>query len=88
MEMRALAEGDDRSRFRSGDPELDRFVHKFAGQNQFSRHFPDGRGPSPSPGLDTALPILKARIFCLLGGGEKASTPATGVWVVSERLPA
>ena len=38
MEIRALAEGDDRSRFQSGDPDLDRFFHKFAGQNQF-RHY-------------------------------------------------
>jgi len=38
MEIRALAEADDRSRFRSGDPDLDRFFARFAGQNQF-RHF-------------------------------------------------
>jgi len=38
MEIRALHEGDDRSKFRSGDPDLDRFFHKFAGQNQF-RHY-------------------------------------------------
>jgi GNAT superfamily N-acetyltransferase len=38
MDIRALREGDDRSRFRSGDPDLDRFIHKFAGQNQF-RHY-------------------------------------------------
>ncbi len=38
MEIRALRETDDRSRFRSGDPDLDRFFHKFAGQNQF-RHY-------------------------------------------------
>jgi GNAT superfamily N-acetyltransferase len=38
MEIRALGDGDDRSRFRSGDPDLDRFFHKFAGQNQF-RHY-------------------------------------------------
>ena len=38
MEIRALHEGDDRSQFRSGDPDLDRFFHKFAGQNQF-RHY-------------------------------------------------
>ena len=29
---------DDRSQFRSGDPDLDRFFHKFAGQNQFRHH--------------------------------------------------
>jgi len=38
MQIRALRETDDRSRFRSGDPDLDRFFHKFAGQNQF-RHY-------------------------------------------------
>lgn len=38
MEIRALRERDDRSEFRSGDPDLDRFLHKFAGQNQF-RHY-------------------------------------------------
>lgn len=37
MEIRALRESDDRSEFRSGDPDLDRFFQKFAGQNQF-RH--------------------------------------------------
>jgi GNAT superfamily N-acetyltransferase len=35
IEIRALHAGDDRSRFRSGDPDLDRFFHTFAGQNQF-----------------------------------------------------
>ena len=38
MEIRGLREGDDRSQFRSGDPDLDRFLHKFAGQNQFRHH--------------------------------------------------
>jgi GNAT superfamily N-acetyltransferase len=38
MEIRSLREDDDRSQFRSGDPDLDRFLHKFAGQNQF-RHY-------------------------------------------------
>jgi GNAT superfamily N-acetyltransferase len=37
MEIRALREDDERS-FHSGDAELDRFFHQFAGQNQF-RHF-------------------------------------------------
>jgi hypothetical protein len=31
MEVRALRESDDRSQFTSGDPDLDRFFHKFAG---------------------------------------------------------
>ena len=38
MEIRALREGDDRSQLRSGDPDLDRFFHKFAGQNQFKHY--------------------------------------------------
>jgi GNAT superfamily N-acetyltransferase len=35
MEIRVLRAGDDRSRFRSGDADLDRFFVRFAGQNQF-----------------------------------------------------
>ena len=38
MEIRALRQRDDRSSFHSGDPDLDRFFHQFAGQNQF-RHY-------------------------------------------------
>jgi hypothetical protein len=38
MEIRSLREGDDRSRFQSGDPDLDRFFRQFAGQNQFKHH--------------------------------------------------
>jgi GNAT superfamily N-acetyltransferase len=38
MEIRALRAGDDRSSFRSGDEALDRFFHRYAGQNQF-RHY-------------------------------------------------
>ncbi len=38
MEIRALQEGDDRSRFQCGDADLDRFLHRFAGQNQFRHH--------------------------------------------------
>lgn len=38
MDIRALRENDDRSNFRSGDPDLDRFFRSFAGQNQFRRH--------------------------------------------------
>ena len=36
--IRALHEGDDRSQFRSHDADLDRFFHKFAGQNQFKHY--------------------------------------------------
>lgn len=38
MEVRALSERDDRSTFRSGDPDHDRFFAKYAGQNQFRHH--------------------------------------------------
>src|SRR5438093_7298185 len=38
MEIRALREHDDRSLFRSGDADLDRFFRQFAGQNQFRHH--------------------------------------------------
>ena len=38
MEIRALRESDDRSRFLSGDQDLDRFFHRFAAQNQFRHH--------------------------------------------------
>jgi len=38
MEIRALRESDNRSTFRSGDPDLDRFLLKYAGQNQFRHH--------------------------------------------------
>lgn len=38
MEIRILLEADDRSRFTSGDPELDRFFQWFAGQSQFRYH--------------------------------------------------
>lgn len=38
MEIRALRETDDRTEFRSGDPDLDRFLSKYAGQNQFRHH--------------------------------------------------
>lgn len=38
MEIRPLLEGDDRSAFRSGDADPDRFFHQYAGQNQFRHH--------------------------------------------------
>ncbi len=38
MEIRLLQESDDRQAFHSGDPELDRFLHRYAGQNQFRHH--------------------------------------------------
>jgi GNAT superfamily N-acetyltransferase len=38
MEIRALRETDDRTGFQSGDSDLDRFLVKYAGQNQFRHH--------------------------------------------------
>jgi len=38
MEIRALRPGDERSSFRSGDSNLERFFHHFAGQNQFKHY--------------------------------------------------
>lgn len=36
--VRRLAPNDDRSGFRSGNPDLDRFFLRYAGQNQFRHH--------------------------------------------------
>lgn len=36
--IRPLEQTDDRSAFHSGDVDLDRFFHRFAGQNQFRHH--------------------------------------------------
>jgi GNAT superfamily N-acetyltransferase len=36
--IRRLEPGDDRDRFCSGQPDLDRFFQRFAGQNQFRHH--------------------------------------------------
>lgn len=38
FEVRKLAPEDDRSRFRSGNADLDRFFARYAGQNQFRHH--------------------------------------------------
>jgi len=38
MEIRPLRGSDDRSAFHSGDAELDGFLRRFAGQNQFRHH--------------------------------------------------
>lgn len=38
IEVRRLESDDDRAAFSSGDPDLDRFFHRFAGQNQFRHH--------------------------------------------------
>jgi len=38
VEVRQLREDDDRTTFRSGDDDLDRFFARYAGQNQFRLH--------------------------------------------------
>jgi predicted N-acetyltransferase YhbS len=38
IELRQLRESDDRTKFRSGHADLDRFFARFAGQNQFRLH--------------------------------------------------
>jgi GNAT superfamily N-acetyltransferase len=38
IDVRQLRADDNRLEFSSGDAELDRFFHKFAGQNQFQLH--------------------------------------------------
>lgn len=38
VHVRPLEPGDDRSAFHSGDDDLDRFFHRFTGQNQFRHH--------------------------------------------------
>lgn len=38
VEVRRLEPHDDRTRFRSGNVELDRFFLRYAGQNQFRHH--------------------------------------------------
>lgn len=38
MELRSPRASDDRSVFHSGDEALDRFFHRYAGQNQFRHH--------------------------------------------------
>ena len=38
VKVRRLEPGDDRSKFRSGNADLDRFLIRYAGQNQFRHH--------------------------------------------------
>jgi len=38
IEIRLLRPEDDRSRFHSGNADLDRFFARYAGQNQFRHH--------------------------------------------------
>jgi GNAT superfamily N-acetyltransferase len=38
IEIRALHKNDDRSSFKCGDIDLDRYFQRFAGQNQFRHH--------------------------------------------------
>jgi GNAT superfamily N-acetyltransferase len=38
IRVRKLLATDDRTRFRSGNPDLDRFFHRYAAQNQFKHY--------------------------------------------------
>ena len=38
IDIRPLRRDDNRQAFSSGDADLDRFFHKYAGQNQFRLH--------------------------------------------------
>ncbi len=87
MEIRALRPNDDRSAFQSGDEALDRFFHRYAGQNQF-RHYlgvtyvaVDG---DPVLGFATVAPrhleIEDLAQFDLLEGQSGARPLPTPMW--------
>jgi GNAT superfamily N-acetyltransferase len=52
VEIRALRQTDDRSRFHSGDAELDRFFRAYAGHNQFRHH------------IGTTYVAVEGRVVC------------------------
>jgi len=58
ISIRALAEGDDRSRFRSGSTELDDFFRRFAEENQFRHHIGVSYVAVHEVEGETAAPIL------------------------------
>jgi GNAT superfamily N-acetyltransferase len=68
LELRPLRREDDRATFRSGHPQLDRFFHQYAGQNQFRLHV-----------AVTHVAILDGRLvgFATVSGGtlERALLP-------------
>lgn len=77
IEVRVLRQADDRTSFRSGDADLDRFFAKYAGQNQFRHHI----GTSYVAVEDSQIVG-----FATVAAGqlESESVPAT----VRKRLPA
>jgi GNAT superfamily N-acetyltransferase len=68
LEIRLLEEADDRSSFSCGQPDLDRFFHHYAGQNQFKLHL-----------AATYVAVLDARIvgFATVSGAsvERRNVP-------------
>jgi GNAT superfamily N-acetyltransferase len=75
--IRLLAPGDDRSRFASGDVELDRFFRLYAGQNQFRHHI-------GSTYIALALDTIAG--FVTVSPGEM--TAETVASVLKRKLPA
>jgi GNAT superfamily N-acetyltransferase len=69
IEIRPLARDDDRSGFSCGQPDLDRFVEHYAGQNQFKLHL-----------AVTYVALAEARIvgFATIAASsiERASVPS------------
>jgi GNAT superfamily N-acetyltransferase len=70
VEIRALQQTDDRTRFRSGDADLDRFFQLYAAQNQFRHH------------IGTTYVAVEGRDVCgyvtvAAGGLEIENLPAT-----------
>ncbi len=65
MEIRPLREADDRTTFHSGEPDLDRFFVKYAGQNQFRHHI--GTTPGSASRCWKSSRGLGASLFRLVG---------------------
>lgn len=76
IEIRALRKSDDRSSFRSGHIDLDRFFQRFAGQNQFRHHIGT-----------TYVAIAKKQIagFVTISSGEMTAEALQSV--IKRRLP-
>ena len=78
IEIRPLAKDDDRNRFSCGQPDLDRFLAHYAGQNQFKLHL-----------AVTYVAIVEARVvgFATVAACsvERASVPSARL---RKRLPA
>jgi len=78
--VRVLRPDDDRSSFRSGNPDLDRFFARYAGQNQFRHHLgvtyvaiEDGFGIA---GYATVVPSeLRSDLFPQVASRGGASYP-------------